>query len=120
MYRLILTWEKGEIGARYILGGEDLALAEILRIVAEETGRKPPKLKIPHGAIMPIAYLAELATRLTGGNEPFVTVDGVRMARKRMFFSSAKAEAALGYQYRPAPLALADAIAWFKENDYLR
>jgi dihydroflavonol-4-reductase len=68
---------------------------------------------------VPIAYAAEAWARLTGGAEPFVTVDGLRMSKKRMFFTSAKAESALGYRARPAEAALADAVDWFREAGYL-
>jgi dihydroflavonol-4-reductase len=68
---------------------------------------------------MPLAWLAEAWARLSGGGEPFVTVDGLRMSRKWMFFSSAKAEAELGYSARPARAALDDAVDWFAGNGYL-
>ncbi len=109
----LLAEERGKIGERYILGGENLTLAEILRRIALLTGRKPPTLSIPIPAIWPIALGAEAWARLSG-KEPFVTRDGLRMARKKMFFSSAKAERELGYSARPAQDALADAVAWFK------
>jgi len=64
--------------------------------------------------------LAEMWTSITGGDEPFVTVDGVRMARKKMYFSSAKAERELGYSHRSADQALGDAVTWFHDNGYLR
>jgi dihydroflavonol-4-reductase len=109
----LLAEEKGVIGERYILGGENLALAEILRRIALLTQRKPPTLNIPIPLIWPIAIGAEAWAHLSG-KEPFVTRDGLRMARKKMFFSAAKAERALGYHARPAQDALRDAIAWFK------
>ena len=115
----LLAWRKGITGERYVLGGDNMTLAEILREIAQICGRKPPTIRIPHGAIMPIAHLAELWTRLTGGSEPFVTVDGVKMARKKMYFSSDKAKRDLGYRARPAHEALVDAVAWFRENEYL-
>ncbi len=114
----LLAFEKGEIGARYILGGENLSLREILARIAAITGRRAPRVRLPHGLILPFARLAEGWARLAGG-EPFATVDGIRMARKRMFFSSARAARALGYASRPADAALADAVAWFRANDYL-
>lgn len=114
----LLAWRKGVVGERYVLGGENMPLAEILGEIAGICGRKPPTIRIPHGAIMPIAHLAELWTRVTGGSEPFVTVDGVKMARKKMYFSSDKAIRELGYQIRPAHDAFVDAIAWFRERGY--
>ena len=115
----LMAWRRGEIGQRYVLGGDNMALRDILAGIARAAGRRPPRIRIPHGAIMPIAYLAEAWTRITGGTEPFVTVDGIRMARKKMYFSSGKAERALGYRHRPAAAALGDAVAWFKDNGYV-
>jgi dihydroflavonol-4-reductase len=109
----LLAEAKGRTGERYILGGEDLSLAEILRRIAALTGRTPPKLALPIPAVWPIALVAEALGRLTG-REPFVTLDGLRMARHKMFFSSAKAMRELGYAPRPAEQGLADAIAWFR------
>lgn len=114
----LLAFEKGRVGERYILGGENMSLQAILSAVAEAAGRRAPKLKIPHGAILPIAYAAEAWARISGG-EPFATVDGVRMARKKMYFSHAKAARDLGYAPRPAGQALADAVRWFKDHGYL-
>lgn len=110
----LLAEARGAIGERYILGGEDLSLAEILRRIAALTGRKPPTLRVPIPAIWPVALAAEAMGRVTG-REPFVTIDGLRMARHKMFFSSDKAKRALGYQPRPAQAALADAVAWFRQ-----
>ena len=109
----LLAFEKGRVGERYILGGENLSLKDILIAIAGITGRAPPSISLPHGLIMPVAYVAEFVARLTGGSDPMVTVGGVRMARQKMFFTSAKAERELGYRFRPATAALADAVAWF-------
>ncbi len=114
----LLAAERGQIGERYILGGENLSLAEILAEVARAAGRRPPSLKIPYAVVLPIAAGAELMARLTG-HEPFTTLDGVRMSRKKMYFSSAKAMRELGYTPRPATEAIADAVAWFEANGYL-
>ncbi|MGB0684498.1 MAG: hopanoid-associated sugar epimerase [Magnetovibrionaceae bacterium] len=115
----ILAFEKGTRGERYVLGGTDMSLADILSVVARHCGRKPPSVKLPHSLVMPIAYVSEAICRLTGKGEPLATVDGVKMARKRMYFSSAKAEGKLGYRARPAEQALTDAVDWFRENGYL-
>ena len=115
----LLAFERGQIGERYILGGENLALAEILGTIARLCGRPRPRLRLPHGLVLPLAHAVEAWARLTRGAEPFLTVDGLRMSRKWMFFSSAKAEAELGYESRPAEAALADAVAWFREAGYL-
>jgi len=115
----LLALERGRRGERYILGGENLSLREILTQVTGQVGRAPPRIRLPHAVVMPIAYLAQGYTRLTG-RPTRVTVEGVRMARKRMFFSSAKAERELGYRARPAREAIAEAVRWFAENGYLR
>jgi dihydroflavonol-4-reductase len=114
----LLAAERGEIGRRYILGGEDMSLAEILGEVARVVDRRPPRWRVPYGVVMAAAVFAELGARVTR-REPFVTLDGARMSRKKMFFSSARAMRELGYQARPAPLAIADAVAWFRTNGYL-
>ncbi len=114
----LLAFDKGEIGERYILGGQDMTLEEILAEVARLTGRKAPTVKLPHNLIMPIAYISEAWTRLTGGDEPAVVPDGVRMAKKKMFFNCTKAKAKLDYVPRPAKEALADAVEWFREKQY--
>ena len=114
----LLAFERGVIGERYILGGEDMTLAEILGFIAKITGRRAPRIRLSHTLLLPLAHAAEAWARLTG-HEPFVTVDGLNMARKHMYFTSAKARAALGYNPRPATEALADAVSWFRENGYL-
>ncbi len=111
--------ERGQVGERYVLGGRDMTLAEILHVIAGHVGRRPPKVRIPHDVILPLAHAAEAWARLRRKGEPFVTVDGIRMAKKRMFFSSAKAERELGYDARPAEHALEDAVAWFRDQGYL-
>ncbi len=115
----LLAFEKGRIGERYVLGGENLSLRDILGGITKIAGIAAPKIRLPHGAILPIAYLAQTWTRMVGGKEPFVTVDGVRMAKKHMFFSSDKAKRELGYQARPAEEAFVDAVNWFRTNGYL-
>lgn len=114
----VLALTQGEVGERYILGGEDMSLRAILETVAALAGRRPPRWRLPHGLVLPVASLAETWARLSG-RPPRLTVDGLRMARKCMYFSSAKAERALGYRPRPAREALGDAVAWFREHGYL-
>ena len=115
----VLAFHHGRIGERYILGGENLPLRDILLEVTRIAGRSPPRVRLPHGVVLPIAYAAELFARLTG-RPTRVTVDSVRMARKRMYFSSDKAVRELGYRFRPARLAFEDALRWFSEEGYLR
>ena len=115
----ILAFENGVMGERYILGGEDMTLKSILDTIAEITGKPAPKICIPHNIVLPIAYLAEAWTKLSNGSEPFATVDGVNMAKKKMYFSADKAIREIGYTYRPATEAFRDAIKWFGDNGYL-
>jgi len=114
----LLAFHRGRAGERYILGGQDMTLREILVAIARLTGRKPPNVRLPASLVMPIAYLAEGFARVTGRSTR-ITVEGVRMARKRMFFSSAKAVGELGYRWRAPTLAFADAITWFREQGML-
>jgi dihydroflavonol-4-reductase len=110
--------QHGRIGERYILGGENVLLSDMLADIARLVGRRPPTLKIPRAAAYPVAYAAELMARFRGV-EPFATLDGLRMARHRMFFDDAKARRELGYVSRPYREGLADAIAWFRAHGYL-
>ncbi|TAM12343.1 MAG: NAD-dependent epimerase/dehydratase family protein [Nevskiaceae bacterium] len=110
-----LAFEHGQAGRRYILGGEDLLLREVLAEIARLVGRKPPKIQLPHAVVMPVAWVSEAIARVFGGR-PVATVEEVRMSKKHMFFSSARAQAELGYAPRPARQALADAVAWFTQQ----
>jgi len=116
----LLAYERGEIGARYVLGGENMSLREIFGHVAALAGRAPPRIRLPRAPLVPLAHIAETFARLTGGDEPMLTVDGLRMAGKRMYYSSDKARRALGYAPRPAIEGLRDALAWFGAHGYLR
>jgi dihydroflavonol-4-reductase len=109
--------ELGRHGERYILGGADLTLQDILTQVTRIAGRRPPRIRLPHGLVLPIAHVAEALARLTGG-QTRITVEGVRMARKRMYFSSAKAGRELGYTWRDPALAFQDAVRWFRDAGY--
>ena len=115
----LLALEKGKIGERYILGGEDMSLKTILALICEIGLREPPKISIPHNLILPFARLIEIYAGFTGV-EPLATVDGIKMAKKHMFFSSDKAKTNLGYQSRPGKEAIADAIKWFVANEYCK
>lgn len=115
----VLAHARGRAGERYILGGENMSLRQILEEVARLTGRSPPGIRLPHDIVLPVAYLAEAVARMTGGREPIVTVDGVKLAKKFMYFTSDKARRELGYRARPAREAISDAIAWFRDNGYL-
>jgi dihydroflavonol-4-reductase len=115
----LLAYQHGRIGERYILGGEDLSLREILTEIAQLVGRRPPRIRLPRAAVLPIAYAAEFFASLSGRSTR-VTVEGVRMARKRMFFSSDKAARELGYRSRPAHCAFEDAVSWLRTEGLLR
>ncbi|MBO0710634.1 MAG: NAD-dependent epimerase/dehydratase family protein [Acetobacteraceae bacterium] len=114
----ILALERGRVGERYILGGENLLLRDLLALVAEVAGRRPPLIRLRREWLWPVALGFEAAARF-GGIEPLVTRDHLRMARKRMFYSSAKAIAELGYRPRPAREAVEDAIAWLRATGRL-
>ncbi|HWW29209.1 MAG TPA: hopanoid-associated sugar epimerase [Steroidobacteraceae bacterium] len=114
----LLAYERGEAGERYILGGQDMTLREILEVIAALVGRQPPRVRLPYGVVLPIAYLAEGYAKLSGRSGR-ITLEGVRMSRKRMFFSSAKAVRELGYRWRPPAEAFEDAIRWFRERGEL-
>ena len=115
----LLAFHRGRNGERYILGGQDMTLREILADISRLVGRKPPTVRLPSAVVMPIAYVAEAVARVTG-RPTRVTVEGVRMARKLMFFSSGKAARELGYQWRPPTQAFADAIEWFRDQGLLQ
>jgi dihydroflavonol-4-reductase len=114
----LLALERGRDGESYILGGEDLTLRAILIEIARLVGGKAPRVRLPAAALLPVAFTAEALARLSGGSTR-ITVEGVRLARKRMFFSSDKAVRELGYRYRPASEALADAVRWLREQRLL-
>jgi dihydroflavonol-4-reductase len=115
----LLAFHRGRVGERYILGGRDMTLREILGDIARLVGRKPPRIRLPRLALLPVAYAAEAWARVSGGNTR-ITVEGLRMARKRMFFSSQKAVTDLGYQWRAPSAAFEDAILWLRKQGLLR
>jgi dihydroflavonol-4-reductase len=114
----LLACDHGVVGERYILGGHNMPLGDILGVIADLMGRTAPRVSLPHDLILPVAKAAELVALVTG-REPFVTVDGVKLAKKHMYFSSQKAERDLGYAARPAITAFQDAIDWFHDQGYL-
>ena len=111
--------ERGRIGGRYILGGDNVFLADMLADIARLVGRRPPTLKLPRTMLYPIAYGAEVLASVRGV-EPFITMDGLRMAAHHMFFDDSKARRELGYVSRPYREGLADAIAWFRGHGLLK
>jgi dihydroflavonol-4-reductase len=115
----IQALERGKIGEIYVLGGQDVSLAQMLAEIAALAGRSPPRVKLPRVPLFPLAYAAEAVARLTG-KEPFLTVDALRMAGYHMYFSSEKAKRELGYVARPYQAALRDAVDWFRQRGYLK
>jgi dihydroflavonol-4-reductase len=114
----LLALEKGRLGERYILGGQDVSLRQMLAEIAALAGRKAPTLDLPRGPLYPLAYVAEAWAQVSG-KEPMLTRDALTMSKRRMFFTSAKAERELGYSARPYAKALVDAMEWFRERGYL-
>ncbi|HEX4173441.1 MAG TPA: hopanoid-associated sugar epimerase [Acetobacteraceae bacterium] len=114
-----LALERGRIGERYVLGGENLLLKDLLALVAEVVGRRPPTIELPEALVWPAAWLMEGFARMTG-IPPMMTRDHIKMARHRMFYSSDKAKRELGYTPRPVRAAIEDAVAWFRANGMLR
>ena len=115
----LLAMDRGRIGERYVLGGQDVELRDLLAEIARLSGRKPPTVALPRGPLFPLAAAAEAVARVTG-KEPFVTRDALKMAAYKMFFSSAKAQAELGYTARPWREAVGDAYRWFAEHGRLK
>ncbi len=113
----LLAFQRGTIGERYILGGENMSLQKILRALAIISNRRPPLVRLPHSAIMPVAYASEIWSRAVTRCEPRVTVAGVRMSKKHMYFTSRKANRELGYQARPIQEALREAAEWFQRQN---
>jgi dihydroflavonol-4-reductase len=111
--------ERGRIGERYILGGQNVPLAALLGDIARLRGRKPPRWTLPRAPLYPCAMAAELIALVTG-REPLLTRDGLRMSKHRMYFTSTKAERELAYRARPYGEGLRDALAWFERAGYIR
>ena len=109
----------GRIGDRYILGGQNVLLADMLRDIALLVGRRPPRLRMPRRLLYPAAVVTEMIATATG-REPFLTLDGLRMAKNRMFFTSAKAARDLGFEARPYAEGLKDAVEWFRGAGHLK
>lgn len=114
----LLALTRGRVGERYILGGQNAMLRELLGEIAQLVGRRPPRVRLPAAPLVPLAHAAEAVARLRG-REPFLTVDGLKMSRNRMFFSSDKAERELGYRPGPYIGGVQAAVAWFGREGYL-
>ncbi|WP_242146136.1 hopanoid-associated sugar epimerase [Sphingomonas sp. BAUL-RG-20F-R05-02] len=110
---------KGRTAERYILGGQDVSLGTMMGEIAALVGRKAPTVALPRAPLYPLAWVNEQLARVTG-KEPFLTIDSLKMAGHAMYYSSAKAEAELGYRARPHVEALRDAIDWFRHAGMIR
>ena len=115
----VAALEKGRSGERYILGGENLTLKQILDKLAAITGLPSPKVKVPYVMALATGVVDEIVTGRILGREPRATIDAVRMGRKKMFASSAKAERELGWKQIPVDDALRRAVEWFRENGHV-
>jgi len=114
----VVALEKGKSGERYILGGENLTLKQILDKLGAITGLPSPKIKVPYVMALATGVVDEVVTGRIRGKEPRATIDAVRMGRKKMFVTSAKAERELGWKSVPVDDALRRAVTWFRENGY--
>jgi dihydroflavonol-4-reductase len=114
----LLALEKGKPGERYILGGENLTLKQILDKLSAISGIPAPTVRVPHAVAMMAAVGDTVVTGYIRGREPRATIDAVRMGRKKMFVSSAKAERELGFRIVPVDDALRRAVGWFRTNGY--
>jgi len=114
----VAALEKGRTGERYILGGQNLTLKQILDKLAAITGLPSPKVKLPYAVALAAGVVDEIVTGRILGREPRATIDAVRMGRKKMFVSCAKAERELGWKTVPVDDALRRAVEWFQTNGY--
>jgi dihydroflavonol-4-reductase len=115
----LLAKEKGRVGEKYILGNRNMTLREILETLARLTGRAAPRVRLPHAIPLAAAAAATFVANVTG-RAPRVSLESVRMSRKRMFFDSSRAVRELGLPQTPVEDALARAVAWFRDNGYVR
>ena len=115
----VAAFERGRAGERYILGGDNVPLSDLLAEIARLVGRRGRAVRLPHRLVYPFALCAELGARFTG-REPFATRDGLSMARNYMYYSDEKARRELGYVSRPWRAGVADAVDWFRQAGYLK
>jgi dihydroflavonol-4-reductase len=114
----VAALERGKSGERYILGGENLTLKQILDKLAVITGLPSPSIKVPHLVALATGVVDQVFTGYIRNREPRATIDAVRMGRKKMFVSSSKAERHLGWKIVPVDGALRLAVEWFQANGY--
>ena len=114
----LLLAEKGKVGERYLLGGENLTLKAMLDMLAKITGLRAPSLKIPHGLALGVAYANTVFSRLLG-REPGIPIEGVKIARHMMFVDCSRAQRELGFKACPVAAALERAVRWYEANGYI-
>ncbi len=114
----LLLAEKGKVGERYLLGGENLTLKAMLDTLAKITGLRAPSLKIPHGLALGVAYANTVFSRLLG-REPGIPIEGVKIARHMMFVDCSRAQRELGFKAGPVAAALERAVRWYEANGYI-
>jgi dihydroflavonol-4-reductase len=115
----LLAEALGEVGEKYILGHENLSLSQLFQLLAEISGRPAPRVKLPYWPVLALAYVDEFWTGHIRGKRPRMPLTAIRMARKYMYFDNKKAVEYLGLTLTPVRQALADAVAWFKEHNYV-
>ncbi len=115
----LLAAERGRAGERYVLGGRNMTLKEILDALSRATGRHTPRIRLPHAVAMAAGYVENAFSRALG-REPLIPLEGVRMARHKMFVDGSKAVRELGYQPGPVEAALERAVRWYEENGYIQ
>lgn len=114
----LLAAERGRIGERYILGGRNMTLKDILDVLSAITGRPAPRVKLPHAVALAAGYADQWISRITR-REPQIPVEGVKMSRHRMFVASDKAETELGYRPGSVEAALERAVRWYEASEYV-
>jgi dihydroflavonol-4-reductase len=115
----VLVSERGQIGERHLLGGENLTLKELLDTLAKITGLPAPTMKIPHGMALTVAYVESAFSRLIG-KEPGIPVEGVKIAQHKMFVDCSRAQRELGFQAGSVAAALERAVRWYQANGYVK
>ncbi len=115
----LLAEAQGQVGEKYILGHENLSLSQLFQLLAEISGRPAPRVKLPYWPVLALAYVDEFWTGHIRGKRPRMPLTAIRMARKYMYFDNKKAVEYLGLTLTPVRQALADAVAWFREHNYV-
>ena len=115
----LLAEARGQVGEKYILGNENLSLSQIFQLLSKISGRPAPRVKLPYWPVLALAYVDEFFTGRIRGKRPRMPVTAIRMAKKYMYFDNQKAVQYLGLTLTPACQALEDAVAWFRQHNYI-